>query len=68
MRAAFASILIFLFCFLLLIPITDFLAIQGFTSIELEELSGLDKKSIVGNKTKRSVYWQKRLAFSDYNR
>ncbi|HIB3154310.1 TPA: YibE/F family protein [Enterococcus faecium] len=43
MRAAFASILIFLFCFLLLIPITDFLAIQGFTSIELEELSGLDK-------------------------
>ncbi len=43
MRAAFASILIFLFCFLLLLPITDFLAIQGFTSIELEELSGLDK-------------------------
>ena len=24
-------------------PITDFLAIQGFTSVELEELSGLDK-------------------------
>lgn len=43
MRAAFVSILIFLFCFLLLLPITDFLAIQGFTSVELEELSGLDK-------------------------
>ncbi len=26
-----------------MLPITDFLAIQGFTTIELEELSGLDK-------------------------
>ena len=43
MRAAFVSILIFLFCFLLLLPITDFLAIQGFTLVELAELSGLDK-------------------------
>ena len=40
MRAAFVSILIFLFCFLLLLPITDFLALLGFSSVELEVLSG----------------------------